>query len=212
MKKLIVSVLLNLFVCGIAFGQTAPAPVIVDKAATVTKKTPPLNLADLVGLKNQAAPQFVLPATDGTVFNLADLRGKIVVVNLWGTFCPPCIVEMPELNRLVEKYKNQDVVFLAPTPDDKAVLEGFLRKNPFDYKVLPNGFKVIEQYAPHKKSVDGQKKGGFMMLLPTHLVIDKAGVVTFHEWGFSKTMSCRLTIEIERLLNEESSKEAAAKK
>lgn len=199
MKKLILPLLLNLLAFGTAFGQTAPAPLIINRPAAESKKTP-TSLPDLVGLKGQLAPQFTLPAMDGTQYNLANLRGKIVVVNLWGTFCPPCVVEMPELNSLVEKYRGKEVVFLAPTPDDKAVLGTFLQKYPFSYQVLPNGFGVVEKYAPHKKSDNSQKKGGFLMLLPTHLVIDQTGVVTYHEWGFRKNTAALISQEIEKLL------------
>ncbi|MGI8467591.1 MAG: TlpA family protein disulfide reductase [Pyrinomonadaceae bacterium] len=176
------------------------APTIVNQPATETKKKP-LNIDDLVGLKGQNAPPFTLLSMDGTEYNLEKLRGKIVVINLWETFCPPSITEMPELNALVEKYKDKEIVFLAPAPDEKAVLEGFLQKHPFSYQVLPNGFNIIKQYAPHKKSDDLQKKSGFIMLLPTHLVIDQTGVVTYHEWGFRKDTVNKLSGEIEKLLS-----------
>lgn len=200
MKKLILPLLLNLFAFGIVFGQTSPAPRIINQPTAESKKTPPGGLPDLVGLKGQTAPLFTIPAMDGTEYNLEKLRGKIVVINLWGTFCPPCITEMPELNSLAKKYRDKAVVFLAPAPDDKAVLESFLQQHPFNYQVLPNGFGVIEKYAPHKKSVDPQKKGGFLMLLPTHLVIDQTGVVTYHEWGFRKDTAALISREIEKLL------------
>jgi peroxiredoxin len=206
MKKLILPILLNLFAYGMVFGQTSPAPKIVNQPAAESKKTPPLNLSDLVGLNGQIAPAFTIPSINGTEYNLEKLRGKIVVINLWGTFCPPCIEEMPKLNSLVETYKGKEVVFLAPTPDDKALLETFLQKYPFSYQVLPNGFNIVEKYAPHKKSDDPQKKGGFMMLLPTHLVIDQTGVVTYHEWGFRKDTVDKLSNEIEKLLIKNKSK------
>lgn len=206
MKKLILPILLNLFAYGMVFGQTSPAPKIVNQPAAESKKTPPLNLSDLVGLNGQIAPAFTIPSINGTEYNLEKLRGKIVVINLWGTFCPPCIEEMPKLNSLVETYKGKEVVFLAPTPDDKAILETFLQKYSFSYQVLPNGFNIVEKYAPHKKSDDPQKKGGFMMLLPTHLVIDQTGVVTYHEWGFRKDTVDKLSNEIEKLLVKNKSK------
>lgn len=207
MKKLIMPMLLNLFAFGIVFGQTSPAPKIVNQTTAESKKTPPSDLSDLIGLKGQTAPAFILSSTSGTEYNLEKMRGQVVVINLWATFCPPCIEEMPKLNSLVEKYKNKAVVFLAPTPDDKAVLETFLQKYPFNYQVLPNGFGIVKQYAPHKKSADPQKKGGFLMLLPTHLVIDQAGVVTYHEWGFRKDTIDGLSGEIERLLTKNKSKQ-----
>jgi peroxiredoxin len=123
-----------------------------------------------------------------------------------GNFLPAVHHGNARTNSLVEKYKGKNVVFLAPTPDDKAVLEGFLKKYPFNYQVIPNGFGVVEKYAPHKKSDDPQKKGGFLMLLPTHLVIDQTGVVTYHEWGFRKDTVDKLSSEIEKLLIEKKSK------
>jgi peroxiredoxin len=206
MKKLILPVLLNLLAFGVVFGQVSRAPTIVNQPTTEVKKAPPFNPADLIGIKGQTAPPFALPAMDGTEYNLDAMRGKIVVVNLWGTFCPPCITEMPELNALVEKYKDKEVVFLAPAPDDKSALEGFLQKHPFNYRVLPNAFTVIGKYAPHKKSDEPQKKGGFMMILPTHLVIDQTGLVTYHEWGFRKDTAEKLSGEIERLLTKNNAK------
>ena len=195
--------LLNVLAFGIVFGQTSPAPKIVGATPAESAKKPPADLSALVGLKVQTAPAFALSSMNGTGYDLEKMRGQIVVVNLWATFCPPCIEEMPGLNALVEKFKGKAVVFLAPTPDDKAVLETFLRKYPFDYQVLPNGFKVVEKYAPHKKSDDPQKKGAFLMLLPTHLVIDRTGVVTYHEWGFRKDTIDEISGEITRLLTED---------
>lgn len=199
MKKITLLLLLNLFALTIVFGQTNNAPQIVNQPATETKKKP-LNIEDLVGLKGQNAPPFTISAMDGTEYNLEKLRGKIVVINLWGTFCPPCITEMPELNALVEKYKGREIVFLAPAPDEKAVLEGFLRLHPFSYQVLPNGFGFIKKYAPHEKDADPQRAGKTLMILPAHLVIDQTGVVIYHDWGYSKGTAKNLSGEIEKLL------------
>lgn len=200
MKKISFVLIIFVVCCGNAFAQTAPAPVITNTLPPEKAKKKAFNPADLTGLKGQIAPQFVLPAMNGTGCNLENLRGKIVVINLWGTFCSPCITEIPELNALVRKYNEKGIVFLAPAPDDKAALEIFLKKHPFDYQILPNGFAVIEKYAPHKKSDEPDKIGGFMMVLPTHLVIDQTGTVTYHNWGYSKTTAAELTKEIDNLL------------
>src|SRR4051794_32599437 len=69
------------------------------------------------------APQFSATSTNGTQYNLADLRGKVVVVTFWSTRCPICRVEMPQLDSLVRQYRSDSVVFLALTTenDDKVV-------------------------------------------------------------------------------------------
>lgn len=198
-KTLILSLIIS---AATTYSQTAPPPTILPpNDANIPPKSAPFKLSDLIGLKDKPAPPFILPAMDGTEYQLETLRGKIVVMNLWGTFCAPCITEMPELNALVEKFKDRDVVFLAPAPDDKATLEIFFKKHKFDYQTLPNGFGVVEKYAPRKKSDDPQKPGGFMMILPTHLIIDQNGIVTYHDWGYSKETAKKLSAEIEKLLS-----------
>ena len=186
MKRISLALVLNLlFVCFVC-GQT-PASKPFDP------------IKDLVGLENERAPSFSKKGMDGIDYNLADLKGKIVVVNLWGTFCEPCIGEMPKLNKLVKKFTGKDVVFLAPSPEEPSLLKTFLSKKIFKYSVLPNSFDIVEQYAPKRK--DGDGKGEFEMILPTHIVIDENGLVTKHFWGFGKNTPDILSKEITRLLN-----------
>lgn len=184
------------------YSQIAPKTIKLPEDQSASKSSP-TKLSDLIGLKDKAAPQFVMPAMDGTEYNLENLRGKIVVMNLWGTYCAPCIEEMPTLNNLVEKFKSQNVIFLAPATDEKADLEVFLKNHKFDYQILPNSFGVVKNYAPRKKDGMSQKPGGFMMILPTHLVIDQNGIVTFHDWGFGKETAQKISAEIEKLLTAE---------
>ena len=98
--------------------------------------------------------------------NSEKLRGKVVVLKFWFIGCKPCIIEMPELNKLVEKYKGKDVVFIAPTFDTKESLDKFFSttENKFNYQILPASMELIQKY--------GVKS------FPTHMVINKEGVVT----------------------------------
>lgn len=59
------------------------------------------------------APDFTLDALDGTKVTLSEMRGKIVIVNLWATWCPPCRAEMPALENAYKQYKDSDVVILG---------------------------------------------------------------------------------------------------
>lgn len=59
------------------------------------------------------APDFTLPALDDQPVTLTDLRGKVVVLNLWASWCPPCRAEMPALNAVYEKYRDQGLVVLG---------------------------------------------------------------------------------------------------
>ena len=56
------------------------------------------------GLEGCLLPDFIAETIDGEILNSADLRGKVLVLNFWFTSCPPCIAELPGLNRLVDEY------------------------------------------------------------------------------------------------------------
>lgn len=59
------------------------------------------------------APDFTLDTLDGKTITLSELRGKVVVINLWATWCPPCRAEMPALENAYEQYKDSNVVVLG---------------------------------------------------------------------------------------------------
>ena len=67
--------------------------------------------------RSKAAEDFTLPALDGGTFRLAEQRGKIVLVNFWATWCPPCLEEMPAMERLWRKHKDAGFVLVAVSVD-----------------------------------------------------------------------------------------------
>jgi peroxiredoxin len=68
----------------------------------------------------QPAPDFTLDLLDGSVLTLSDLRGQVVVVNFWATWCPPCEAEMPDLQAVWEEYRPEGVVFVGVAFDEDA--------------------------------------------------------------------------------------------
>ena len=115
------------------------------------------------------APGFSVRALDGRNFELASMRGKVVVLNFWFIGCAPGRAEIPELNRLVKEYADKDVVFLAVATDGEAEVRAFLKEVPFNYHVVPGGGEVLGRYG----------SAGF----PRHVVIDKGGVVRWAKAG-----------------------------
>ncbi len=85
---------------------------------------------DLPPLEGNQAPDFTLPNLAGERLQLADLRGKVVLVHFWGTFCPPCRQELPSLVALngAMAGKPLQLLAIAVDPGGKEVVEEFLQK------------------------------------------------------------------------------------
>ncbi len=64
-----------------------------------------------------AAPDFNLKTLNGGVFKLSSYKGKVVIINFWATWCPPCIAEMPSLEALWERYSDEGLVIVGVTGD-----------------------------------------------------------------------------------------------
>jgi peroxiredoxin len=120
------------------------------------------------GLKaGTPAPPFALPVRGGGSVDLASLRGHVVVVNFWATWCPPCVAEMPSLDRLHRALSRDGLVVLGVSVDqDEAALTAFIEKSGgLTLKVLrdPGGAVASGRYLTT----------GY----PETFVIDGAGVI-----------------------------------
>lgn len=142
----------------------------------------------------QAAPNFAAQSVDGQTVNLSDLQGKVVVLTFWSTKCAVCHSEIPKLNQVVERYKGKEVVFLALTMENEAKVNPYLKRNPFNYTVLTNGFGVVLKYANMTK--DGSINMGF----PSYFLINKQGAIGLRSEGWDKTQN--LDAQISKLLGE----------
>jgi cytochrome c biogenesis protein CcmG/thiol:disulfide interchange protein DsbE len=76
--------------------------------------------------KSFAAPDFILPAPDGAVYNLQDLRGRPVIINFWASWCPPCRAEMPALERVYAEYQEEGLIVLAVNTTNQDDLQAAL--------------------------------------------------------------------------------------
>jgi len=117
-------------------------------------------------------PVLVANDMNGNTFDTEKLRGKVIVINFWFTNCLPCRFERPYLNKIVGEYKeDKNVVFLALALDPKPYVVEFLKENPFDYNILPDGNDLAKKF----------KISGY----PTHVIVDKQGKVAFHTVGYT---------------------------
>ncbi len=136
--------------------------------------------------KNALPPEFSVADMKGNIVDLADMEGEVVVLNFWFVGCKPCIQEMPELNRLVDKYKGDQVIFLAFATDRTPAIEQFLEKKAFKYTIIPRARHIAKKFGVYT--------------YPSHYVIDKKGIVRFYQKSYSSGTGNRIDYEISRLL------------
>jgi peroxiredoxin len=72
----------------------------------------------------------------GKSWTLKDLRGKVVVVNFWATWCPPCRKEMPDLDALYQQFKDQGLIILAISDEEVAKVQPFIEQRKISYPIL----------------------------------------------------------------------------
>jgi len=116
--------------------------------------------------KGVSAPDFALPDLDGKTVNLADYKGKVVLLNIWATWCPPCVEEMPSMEKLHQELKDEDFEILAVSIDvsgAKAVIP-FMKKHKLSFSVLTDTEGAIKSLY--------QTTG-----VPESFIIDRQGII-----------------------------------
>ena len=103
-----------------------------------------------------------LQMIDGSVKSFSDYKGKLLVINFWYINCGPCIIEMPYLNDLVNKYQNEDVQFLALSFDTVPDIKSFLQKTEFIYEHGSISRSLMYDFTP---------------VSPGHFIVDKDGII-----------------------------------
>ena len=103
-----------------------------------------------------------LQMIDGSVKSFSDYKGKLLVINFWYINCGPCIIEMPYLNDLVNKYQNEDVQFLALSFDTVLDIKSFLQKTEFIYEHGSISRSLMYDFTP---------------VSPGHFIVDKDGII-----------------------------------
>ena len=121
-------------------------------------------------------------ATDitGKSWTLSQLKGKVVVVNFWATWCPPCRKEMPDLNALYNEFKDKGLVILAISDEDDAVVKKFIDEKKYTYPILldhgavhktyeiggiPKSFVYDREGKMVAQSIDMRTRGQFLQML-----------------------------------------------
>ncbi len=127
------------------------------------------------------AENFTAVTMDGETVELASLKGKVVLLVFWSSRCSICQAEIPQLNELAAGYSRKNIVFLAATMENEGIVENYLRRNRFDFQVLPNSFGLLLKYA------DRDKEGRVNIGFPAYYLIDRSGYIQYKDSGWDKT-------------------------
>ncbi len=174
-KRIALSLLMALLVLTVVgCGSTStPEPTPVPPTATpvVTEEVAPSTPEQATNPNAVPAPDFTLQTLDGESVSLSDYRGKLVMINFWASWCPPCNSEMPDLQRYYEQHQDEDFIILGvnyqDTPDK---VQAFIEKYGVTFPILLDS--------------DGRVANLFgVQGLPTSFFVDKEGNVLGYQPG-----------------------------
>lgn len=122
-------------------------------------------------IQSETLPNMSFKDRDGKTVDLASLKGKVVFINFWASWCPPCIAEMPSINALHDRFRGNDhIVFLMVDVDgNDEKSDKFMKKHQYDLKVV----RAASEIAPV-----------FMQgTIPTTIILDREGKMVFKQEG-----------------------------
>jgi peroxiredoxin len=154
--------ILTLITAGVFLVGAALIPLLVRGQETALEDSmltrPPVII-------NQTAPQLELIDLQGKKVSLGDTLGKVVLVNNWATWCPPCLSEMPELQAFYKAHINQDFIIIAiESGESAAEVSNFVQQHGITFPVWLD---------PHSAALDSFHNGS----LPSSYVIDQQGIM-----------------------------------
>ncbi|MBK9624330.1 MAG: TlpA family protein disulfide reductase [Rhodocyclaceae bacterium] len=159
-----------ILVAGIAAALISVAALSYLLTRDIVSEAPP-NLASLTvpqAHTSTAITALTLPDTTGTNQSMSQWRGKILVVNFWATWCPPCREEMPAFSRLAEKHAANGVQFVGISIDTLNNVLDFQKRTPVSYPLLIGTMETVQNTIP---------LGNNAQALPFTAIFDRSGVL-----------------------------------
>jgi peroxiredoxin len=121
--------------------------------------------------ENLPFSDFTATTIDGKTIDTKQLRGKVLVIDFWFISCVGCVAEIPRLNKLRAKFKdNENVVFLALTFDEGARLSKFLKEKPFNFQHIAGENTFIDTYKYDES-------------FPVNIIVGKDGMIVRWQYG-----------------------------
>ena len=125
---------------------------------------------------NSVAPNFVSRDINGSSYVLSDHRGEIIILNLWATWCGPCMLELPHLNMIDKKYEDKNVNVIAVSIDsarDASRVRSYVRSRGYVFTTLHDyTTSIVLQYRASK-------------IIPFTVIIDRKGKIIYQKSGYA---------------------------
>jgi len=163
-----------------------------DHKNTTVKQTPDIDSANKTSnlkfykiTKSEAASkQKIAPEIawdeNGKEIKLSELKGNVVLVNFWATWCKPCVGEMPDLSLISQELKGKNFKMIGISTEESKTIENFLKVKPVDYTILNGNDETVNVFA--------KASGETIDAIPATLIINKEGkIVEFFVGSRSKT-------------------------
>lgn len=161
-----------------------PIQVLVNKGIALFVKPSPIEVSERKHITNF---NWILKNVHAETFNFEDAKGKVIVLNFWATWCPPCIAEMPSLEKLYQDYSsNEDILFLFVSNEDSDILNKFMVDKNYNFPV----YQPLTQY-PSEFNVTS---------IPRTFIIDKNGAIVIDKSGAADWYSDSVRNTIDSLL------------
>lgn len=138
---------------------------------TAATATAAIRATGIVGAKR---PEFTLPDLDGVLHNVNEWDGKVLAINFWATWCPPCRKEIPEFVALQDQYGAQGLQFLGVALEQAEPVRAFVQEHGMNYPVLAGEMDVIAVAEAYGNNVGA---------LPYTVIVDRDGRVAFVHAG-----------------------------
>ncbi len=120
---------------------------------------------------------------------LSDYKGKVIFLNLWATWCPPCIAEMPSIQELYDKYKdNEQIVFLIVSNEKTEKVSAFIQKRGFTFPVQITRYQLPKPF--------------YTQSIPTTFLVSKSGKIVVKETGAANWGGEKMQKIVDELINE----------
>ena len=143
--------------------------------------------------KRPLAPDFTLTSVDGKTITLSQLRGKVVLLDFWATWCAPCRLAIPHLNDLYKAYRERglEIIGLSLDKGSPERVRKFAHNMGIEYAIIMANDDLVTKYG--------------ISPIPTTYLIDRKGYISNKWVGFSQTLMSKITAETDRLLTKEGS-------